>query len=93
MAQETMEILHTEIRPLEDADERTFENGGRPRGKHDLQKIGFDLEKAIDPDERRPDGSYAPLSEAKKDKIYAAALRWWWVWSRDARTPETSRLL
>ncbi|MDC0525346.1 hypothetical protein OAO87_00010 [bacterium] len=76
------------------AEELKFEDGGRPTTVEHLHALGFTLEKAIDPDSI-PDkyGNYAPLSEAKKKLLYDVALRWSHVWSRDARTPELSRLV
>ena len=40
----------------------------------------------------KPD-TYHKLTEEQKDRLYRVAMRWWWVWSRDARTPEMSRLV
>ena len=58
--------------------------------------MGFDLSKAIDPDCPRTEeegGGYHLLSQRQQDNLYGTALRWWWVWARDARAPETSRLV
>ena len=71
-----------------------FEEGGRPRTIADLKEIGFSLDKAIDPSQpRRADGSYPPLAEELKQELYDVALEFWYVWSRDARAPEISRLV
>ena len=47
----------------------------------------------IDPTKRRPDGTYEPLSEEKKDFLYEIAHRWWYVWSTDAKVPRISYLV
>ena len=69
-------------------------NGYRVYDARDVQKLafiangrslGFSLDKAIDPDRRRADGSYEPLSDDKKRVLYKLALRWHQVWSRDQR--------
>ena len=39
------------------------------------------------------DGNYAAISAEQRETLYAKARRWWWVWSRDARTPNISRLV
>ena len=71
-----------------------FNEGGRPRSIADLHEIGFSLEKAIDPSQpRQKDGSYPPLSQELKAELYQIALDFWYVWSRDARAPEISRLV
>ena len=75
------------------ADELPFEQGGRPTTREHLIRLGFDLSKSIDPDDPKAGGGYHPLSEEKQQRLYDAALRWWWVWARDARAPETSRLV
>ena len=74
-------------------EELAFQDGGRPRDYKDLQTLGFDLSNAIDPTDERPDGTYGPLAWDKQMRLYNIALRWWWVWARDARAPETSRLV
>ncbi len=74
--------------------EKTFKEGGRPRTREDLHDLGFSLEKAIDPSGQvDAHGRYPPLSEADKDRLYGIALKWSCVWSRDAKTPELSRLV
>ena len=72
-----------------------FADGGRPQTREDLEKLEFSLEDAIDPSigKRNKDGSYPPLSEEKKQELYDVALRWWMVWTRDARAPRLSRLI
>lgn len=70
-----------------------FSAGGPPTTKEHLQELGFDLSDSVDPDQPLADGSYAPLPAERQDALYRIALRWWWVWSRDARVPETSRLV
>ena len=73
-----------------------FEDGGRPRTAEDLRSLGFDLSNAIDPDCPKTDeegGGYHLLSQRQQDNLFGTALRWWWVWARDARAPETSRLV
>ena len=71
-----------------------FADGGRPRTREDLHHIGFSLEKAIDPSKpKQQDGNYPPLDEERKTELYAVALEFWYVWSRDARAPELSRLV
>ena len=63
-------------------------------GIEDLWKLGFNLDKAIDPDlPRLPDGSYQPLSDAKKRELYTVALRYHYVWARDAKVPQVSYLV
>ena len=62
-------------------------------GIEDLAKLGFSLDKAVDPEMRREDGSYAPLSDEKKRRLYEIALRWYYVWSTDAKVPKTSYLV
>ena len=62
-------------------------------GKDDLAKLGFSLDKAIDPEKRLADGSYAPLSEEKKEILFIIAHRWHHVWSRDAKVPKISYLV
>ena len=62
-------------------------------GIEDLKERGFNLDKAIDPEKRRPDGSYEPLSDDKKRKLYEIALRWFDVWSVDAKVPKVSYLV
>ena len=71
-----------------------YEEGGRPRTIEHLKEIGFSLDKAIDPSKPRlTDGSYPPLAEELKQELYQVALEYWYVWSRDARAPELSRLV
>ena len=71
-----------------------FAEGGPPLTKEDLAVLGFDLSMAIDPGEaRRTDGTYPPLSDDKKEALYRVALRWWYVWARDAKAPALSRLV
>ena len=80
----------------DDADGLTFEEGGRPRTAEDLRSLGFDLSTAIDPDcpkTGEEGGGYHLLTQRQQDNLYGTALRWWWVWARDARAPETSRLV
>ena len=71
---------------------------GKPRpldegGREDLHELGFTLEHAVDPEKRRPDGSYEPLAAARKEELYRIAHRWWYVWSRDAKAPQLSYLV
>ena len=74
--------------------ELPFSDGGRPRNREDLHELGFSLDKAVDPSAKPDDdGNYPPLPEALKTVLYNKALRWQCVWSRDARTPELSRLV
>ena len=73
--------------------ELPFAEGGRPRNRQDLIELEFNLEDAVDPTRPREDGTYEPLAEEQKDKLYNLALRYWYVWSRDARTPELSWLV
>ena len=61
-------------------------------GIEDLHKLGFTLENSIDPDNRLPDGSYAPLPDEKKRALYELARRYHYVWSRDAKIPRISHL-
>jgi hypothetical protein len=69
-------------------------NGIDDGGIEDLKKLGFNLDRAIDPDlPRLPDGSYQPLSDAKKRELYAVALRYHSVWARDAKVPQASYLV
>ena len=68
------------IRPLDDG------------GIEDLHNYGFTVENAIDPDERREDGSYAPLSAERKRRLYEIAWRHHYVYSRDAKIPRISHL-
>jgi len=76
------------------AGELKFDEGGRPRNREDLHKLGFTLDKAVDPSGTRDvSGNYPPLSESLKVRLYDMALRWYCVWSRDAKTPELSRLV
>ena len=80
----------------DDAEGLAFEDGGRPRTAEDLRTLGFDLSSAIDPDCPKTEeegGGYHLLSQRQQDSLYGTALRWWWVWARDARAPETSRLV
>jgi hypothetical protein len=53
----------------------------------------LDLSQSIDPSKPKSDGGFAPLSEGRKAQLRKVAKRWWWIWARDARTPETSRLV
>ena len=74
--------------------ELDFADGGRPTTKEHMQALGFDLSLAIDPGlPARADGTYPPLSAEKQQVLYDVALKWWRIWSRDARTPELSRLV
>ena len=71
---------------------------GAPRpldcgGIDDLHALGFTLENSIDPALRREDGSYEPLSEAKKMRLYSIAHRWWYVWAKDAKVPNLSYMV
>ena len=70
-----------------------FEDGGPPTTDAHMLQLGLDLSKSIDPNRQRTDGSYEPLSTEQREKLYGIAKRWWWVWSRDARAPELSRLI
>ena len=58
-----------------------------------LKARGLSLDSAIDPEQRLEDGSYAPLSEAKKRTLYEIALRWHQVWAADAKVPKVSYLV
>ena len=58
-----------------------------------MKALGFSLDKAINPDDRLPDGSYAPLPEHKRLILYEIARRWHYVWSRDAKVPKISYLV
>jgi len=63
-------------------------------GIEDLRTLGFSLDNAIDPDlPRLPDGKYQPLHEDKKREIYIVALRYHYVWARDAKVPRISYLV
>ena len=63
-------------------------------GIEDLRGLGFNLDNAIDPDlPRFPDGKYQPLHEDKKREIYVVALRYHYVWARDAKVPQISYLV
>ena len=74
--------------------ELEFKDGGRPRNREQLHEIGFSLDKAIDPSKpRREDGTYPPLAEALKAQLYEVALEYWYIWARDARAPDISRLV
>jgi len=76
------------------AHELSFQEGGRPRTREDLNQLGFSLETSIDPcGLKDKDGNYPLLSEVHKQRLYDIALRWYCVWSRDAKTPELSRLI
>ena len=76
------------------ANELSFQEGGRPRTRDDLIQLGFSLETAIDPCGKKDrDGNYPPLPEVHKQRLYDIALKWYCVWSRDAKTPELSRLV
>ena len=57
-----------------------------------LSKREFNLDKAIDPEQPLPDGSYAPLSEAKKRILYEIAFRHHQVWSDNPKFPKISLL-
>ena len=74
--------------------ELTFLEGGRPRTRDDLIQLGLSLETAIDPcGTKNANGDYPPLPEIHKTRLYDIALKWYCVWSRDAKTPELSRLV
>ena len=76
------------------AEELAFELGGRPRNRADLHQLGFSLDKAINPCGAKDcEGKYPPLPETQKQRLYDLALKWYCVWSRDAKTPELSRLV
>jgi DNA (cytosine-5)-methyltransferase 1 len=63
-------------------------------GIEDLKNLGFNLDGAIDPDlPRMPDGRYQPLHEDKKRELYVVALRYHYVWARDAKVPRVSYLV
>ena len=74
-------------------DNLPFEEGGRPTTNDHLLELGLDLSKCIDPNRPKPGGGYHQLSEVKQAVLRRIAMRWWWVWARDARAPETSRLV
>jgi len=70
------------------------EEGSQGKSDKDFMlELGLDLEDSIDPLRKNPDGTYARLTEEQKSELYKRARRWHQVWSRDARTPETSRLV
>ena len=72
----------------------SYQDGGRPTTKDDIIDMGFDLSKSIDPDQpKSQDGHYPPLSEEKKDQLYNLALQYWYVWARNAKAPNISRLI
>ena len=74
--------------------ELPFEEGGRPLTESDLLSLGLDLSKSIDPEGAKDSqGNYPPLSPAKKQVLIDIALRYWYVWARDTRTPKLSRLI
>ena len=74
--------------------ELSFELGGRPTTHEHLRSLKLDFEDCHDPSQDMlADGTYPPLPQDKKDRLYDAALRWWYVWSRDARTPDISHLV
>ena len=81
-------VLEDPQGPSEDKP-RDLEHGGI----EDLEKLGFSLEKAIDPDQRLEDGSYAPLAYEKKLLLYEIARRWHYVFSRDTKIPKVSFLV
>ena len=92
------ESMKVQLVTDDDAEGLAFEDGGRPRTAEDLRTLGFDLSSAIDPDRPKTDteeegGVYNLLSQGQQDSLYGTTLRWWWVWARDARAPETSRLV
>ena len=70
-----------------------FEEGGPPTTAEHLKELGLDLSTSIDPNRPKKDGGYELLTEAQRNQLIQPALRWWWVWSRDARVPEVSRLV
>ncbi|RPG36136.1 MAG: hypothetical protein CBB72_004845, partial [Muricauda sp. TMED12] len=77
---------------LEDTEPTTV-RGIDEGGIDDLKALGFSLDDAIDPDKRREDGSYEPLSDEKKKVLYKIAARWKEVWSTDTRAPRISYLV
>ena len=87
-------LVDAEGRVYQPANELSFQEGGRPRTREDLIQLGFSLETAIDPcGIKDSDGNYPPLPEIHKQRLYDIALKWYCVWSRDAKTPELSRLV
>ena len=54
----------------------SFKEGGRPRNRQDLNELEFSVEDAVDPTRPRGDGTYEPLTEEQKDKLYNLALRY-----------------
>ena len=87
-------LIDTDGNVYQPANELTFQEGGRPRTRDDLIQLGFSLETAIDPcGLKDKDGNYPPLPETHKQRLYDIALKWYGVWSRDAKTPELSRLV
>ena len=72
---------------------RSYAEGGPPRCDADWKDLGLDLSQSIDANRRTEDGNYAAISAEQRETLYAKARRWWWVWSRDARTPNISRLV
>ena len=71
-----------------DGDIPKYEEGGEAL----LKARGFSLDQSIDPELRRPDGTYEPLSEERKAILGNRALRNFQVWSVDAKTPKISLL-
>jgi site-specific DNA-cytosine methylase len=88
--QEDTVLMAAVIRPQDD---HTPLRGIDDGGIEDLRALGFSLDNSIDPDERRADGTYAPLSDRKKRILYEIALRWHQAWSRDAKVPKVSYLV
>ena len=55
-----------------------------------LKERGFSLDRSIDPELRNKDGTYEPLSEAKRRSLYKRALRHYQVWSVNPKVPKLS---
>ena len=69
-----------------------FEEGGSPKSIEDIAKL-LNLEESVDPTKPLGNGQYEPLSSEQKKTLYEIALRWWWVFSREAKTPDVSRII
>lgn len=74
-------------------DSLPFAEGGPPVTDADFDELGLDLSMSIDPLRPKKGGGYHKLTDEQKKRLREAARRWWWVFARDARAPETSRLI
>lgn len=70
-----------------------FEEGGPPTTREHMKSLGLDLTKSIDASRPKEGGGYELLTDEQQNQLLDAALRWNWAWARDAKTPETSRLV